>query len=113
MYIGQTVPFRLPIHRAKHFMRHGHEFGAADELEYERMADAFMQSPLLSTMIQCIRTITPFDRLRLDSGTRFYGVEAPSAYLKTFMVKDAFNIAYRGGPAGFIAHKCTELRPRG
>jgi hypothetical protein len=89
---------------------HGREFGAADEYEYERMADRFMSETLVPPTIECVRALMPFDRIRLDPVTRFFGVEGPFFYIKTFMVKDAYNIDYRGGPIPFMEHKRTEVR---
>jgi hypothetical protein len=71
-YIDLTVPFANPYLLQSHFDRHGHEFGATSEQEYEQMADAFMSqapSPDLHDGV-CVnpRGNGMHDRLRLLRG---------------------------------------------
>jgi hypothetical protein len=40
------MPFLNKWERDIHFAKHGHEFGAADAADYERMADVFMSGGL-------------------------------------------------------------------
>ena len=103
------MPFETPKSRAIHFARHGQEFGAKDEYEYERMADTFMSLPLGANVYECTNLSGTFDRIRLDGSTRFFGVSFGILTVRTFHVRDAFSIAHRGGPAGFVAHKCAEV----
>jgi hypothetical protein len=110
MYTGATVPFHRAKQRTLHFLLHGHEFGAADEFEYERMGDAFMSSPWYPGLHECSRTTGTHDRIRLDELTRHYGVAYNVTILRTFHIRDAFSIARWGGPAAFVAHKCAEVR---
>ena len=44
LYSVETVPFESPRKREIHFYRHGNEFGAANEFDYERMAAAISMS---------------------------------------------------------------------
>lgn len=112
IYIGSTVPFRDAKQRALHFRRHGHEFGATDELQYEGMSDAFMTAPMNPILLECVRITEPIDRLRLNVNTRCFGVaESLTTVVKTMHIRDAFGIAHRGGPAGFMAFKQIEVRP--
>ena len=102
------MPFADAYKRASHFQRHGHDLGAATEEEYEKMADAFMAQPMNPDLHQCIRTKRSPDLIRLSASTRHFGV-ALSVTIRTFLVKDAFSIAYRGGPAGFVRHECGRV----
>jgi hypothetical protein len=104
-----TVPFANANQRAIHFARHRHEFGAADEFEYERLADAFMTGPVHIDLYECINPTGTNDRNRLDGSTRHFGVAYGQLVLRTYHIRDAFSIAYRGGPAGFVTHKCSEV----
>jgi pyocin large subunit-like protein len=67
LYIVVTVPFHNARQRAIHFVRHGHEFGAANEFDYESMAEAFMASPMHPNMHEGTRTTGTRDRIRLDA----------------------------------------------
>jgi hypothetical protein len=109
MYIGRTVPFANAYNRSIHFARHGHEFGAADEFEYERLADTFMSGPIHADIHECVNPTGTNDRIRLNAVNRHLGVGYGSLVIRTYHVRDAFSISYRGGPAGFVAHKCAEV----
>jgi hypothetical protein len=109
VYIVETVPFASGKQRKIHFVRHGHEFGAADEYEYERLADAFMSMPLHPDIYECINPTGKNDRNRLEGMTRYFGVAHSVSVLRTFHIRDASSIAYRGGPMGFVLHKCAEV----
>jgi hypothetical protein len=110
MYADLTVPFSDSIQRAKHFLKHGHKFGALDEFDYERLADAFMTAPLHPNLFECNRIVGTFDRIRLDGTTHYYGVAYNVSVVRTFHVKDAAGIAHRGGPLAFVLYKCAEVR---
>jgi hypothetical protein len=103
------VPFADARHRSIHFAKHGREFGAADEYEYERLADAFMSAPWYTGLHEGVR-IVGNDRIRLDEVTRHYGVAFNGTTLRTYHIRDAFSIAHWGGAAAFVAHKCAEVR---
>ena len=57
------MPFLDALQRDIHFAKHGREFGAADAMEYERMADAFMFDPITADIGECTRR-NGRDRLR-------------------------------------------------
>jgi hypothetical protein len=104
-----SVPFANVNSRDKHFLKHGHKLGAASALDYEAMADAFMQGPMNASTHECIQASSR-DRLRLDFHTARFGVGiVQSFYIRTFFPVEAFNLAYRGGPGGYFHHKCTEV----
>jgi hypothetical protein len=103
------VPFATPYKRASHFLSHGHEFGAQDEYDYERMADEFMGRLLHPDLYECIRTTGAGDRVRLEGATGWYGV-AFVLTVRTFHTKTQNQIAVSGGPAGFVTRKCMETK---
>jgi hypothetical protein len=105
----ETVPFLNAIQRAKHFARHQHEFGVADEFEYERLADAFMTAPVHADIHECINPTGTKNRNRLNATNRHFGVAYLPLVIRTYHIRTPFSIAYRGGPAGFVAHKCAEV----
>lgn len=109
MYSVATVPFENAYKRAIHFRLHGHEFGAADEFEYERLAEAFMSGPATADTHECINPTGTNDHNRLDAITRHFGVAYGALTLRTYHIRSAYSIAHRGGPAGFVAHKCAEV----
>jgi len=111
MYSGFTVPFVSALQRAKHFTRHRHEFGVADEFEYERLADAFMTAPIHADIHECTNPTGDHDRNRLDGSTRHFGVAYGTLTIRTYHIRDSFSIAYRGGPAGFVAYQCAKVHP--
>jgi hypothetical protein len=91
-------------------MKHGHWFGALNEFDYERMADAFMSMPKHPNLHECHR-ITGFrDRIRLDAITLYYGVAYNVNIVRTLHIKDAAQIAHHGGAAAYVAFKCAEVR---
>ena len=49
------MPFANAYERAIHFAKHGHEFGASTELDYEHMADMFLNRPMTITTRECLR----------------------------------------------------------
>ncbi len=94
---------------ALHFVKHGHKFGAASELEYERMADAFMSQPLNHDLLQCISLHGARCRNRIQASTLYFGV-ALHLSIRTFHTKDANGVAKKGGPASYVAALCSEVR---
>ena len=109
MYTGSTVPFVNPTQRALHFLGHGHEFGAADEFEYERMADAFMSDPLQGDLLECTNPTGDHDRIRLHAITLHFGVAYNVTIVRTYHIRNALGVARKGGPLGFITAKCAEV----
>jgi len=109
VYSIGNVPFAKAMQRALHFARHGNEFTAVDEFEYERLADAFMSAPAHADMHECVNPTGTNDHNRLDASNRHFGVAYGRLIIRTYHVRDAFSISYWGGPAGFVAHKCAEV----
>ena len=110
VYIETTVPFASAKSRAIHFAKHGFKFGATDEYQYERMADDFMYRPLRAEEHECNRSLPPLDRLRLNEVSLHFGVVDSLEALRTFFPRLPHEIKSRGGPAGFMEHKRTEVR---
>jgi hypothetical protein len=106
------VPFASLYKRQSHFDAHGWKFGATSEEEYERMADEFMSRSPNPDLYDCIRDVMTNDRIRLEGRTRFFGVAYHRLTIRSFYPKDANSIASDGGPAGFVARKCAEVRLR-
>lgn len=104
------MPFASAYKLASHFVAHGHEFGAANEAEYEQMADMFMSQPLHSDLFECIRLTGTNDRIRLDGAIGYYGVAYGILTLRTFHTKSQSQIAAGGGPLGYVSRKCAEIR---
>jgi hypothetical protein len=101
------MPFASPDERAIHFQKHGHEFGAANEVEYEQMADAFMVRAMNITMRECTRPNNT-DRVRLDISNDHFGVAiVQSTTVKTFYIVPFFKIHRRGGKLPFFAYECA------
>ena len=108
-YIVAIVPFHSARQRAIHFQRHGNAFGAANEFDYERMAEAFMAAPIHSDMHECYRTTGTLDRIRLDALTLHFGVAYNVVIIRTYFIRSASEIARSGGPAAFVAAKCAQV----
>jgi hypothetical protein len=112
VYIGQTVPFANPYLLQSHYDRHGHEFGVANEREYEQLADRFMSQPPNADLFDgvCVnpRTSGAIDRVRLHGKTRWYGVAFEVLTVRTFFVQNHREIRDAGGPRAFVDLKCLE-----
>lgn len=101
------MPFANADERAMHFQRHGREFGAGTELEYEQMADAFMISPLTLTMRECIRP-NRTDRVRINIANNHFGVGVvASAVIRTFYVVPLHKVIRRGGIVALFNYECA------
>lgn len=89
------MPFLDKQERDIHFVKHGHEFGAADAEDYERMADAFMFGALEPDARQCIRPLGG-DRLRFGFFTRRLGVACTRPlFIRTFHVVTVISVRSR------------------
>jgi hypothetical protein len=108
LYIVVTVPFHNAMQRAIHFQRHGNSFGASNEFDYERMAEAFMAAPMHANLHECYRTTGTLDRIRLDALTLHFGVAFNVVMIRTYFIRSASEIAKSGGPAAFVASKCAQ-----
>ncbi len=75
------MPFQ-PRELAKHFIKHGTDFGATNSIQYEAFADRFMTSPLHYNLKQCERRNG--DIVRYDVVTEEFGVLAATGILRTY-----------------------------
>jgi pyocin large subunit-like protein len=105
--VSTRVPFANINSRDKHFLRHGHKFGAVDAAHYERMADAFVFGAMNADTHECNRP--NLDVVRMDFVTRHFGVGALPTTVRTFYPIDAFSIAYRGGCPNYFAYQCGRI----
>jgi hypothetical protein len=103
------MPFPNSLQRSIHFHKHGHEFGAADEIHYEHMADAFMFGIMNASTRECVRP-NRRDRLRFDDSNRHFGAACVQpVVLKTFYLVSFLKVMRRGGAGGFFAHECARM----
>lgn len=103
------MPFANPTERALHFARHGADLGAADEYDYERIADAFMFNVLSGDVKECIRP-NALDRLRYRETKRHFGVAVvASNIIRTMYVVKRFKLLRHGGGGGFFAFECGRV----
>src|SRR5260370_29088957 len=97
------------MERELHFTKHGHKFGAFDPLEYERLADDFMYSPLDADTRECIRP-RGIDRVRFGFGTHYEGIASiVPDFVRTFYPVRMATIANHGGEAGYFAFECGRI----
>jgi hypothetical protein len=106
---GPEMPFANQLQRDMHFRKHGHEFGAANEIQYEQFADAFMFGDMNDTTNECSRP-NGRDRLRFDESNRHFG----AACLRPIVLKTFYRVSYlkvmrRGGPLGFFTQECGRI----
>jgi hypothetical protein len=105
------MPFANAHERSIHFAKHGHEFGASTELDYERMADAFMNRPMTMTMRECIRP-NGTRRLRVGLANDHFGAAVvASNTLITYYVLPFHRKHRCGGIVPFFAHECSRNDP--
>jgi len=103
------VPFQNAYERATHFAKHGKDFGAVDEFEYERMADRFLFGQMPAETQQCLRP-NGDDRIRFDFISVDFGVaNVLPEFVRTFYRVKTVKIARHGGPAGFFAYECARV----
>lgn len=105
------MPFANPAERDLHYAKHGHQFGAVDPLEYERLADDFLYGAMAVSTHECIRP-DRIDRVRFDYGTHFEGVACRQPdFIRTFFAVDLRRVRRRGGEAGYFAYECGRVNP--
>ena len=101
------MPFANAQELAMHFERHGHEFGATTEVQYEMMADAFMVAPMTITTRECVRP-NGTHRVRLNVANKHFGVAVVAAgIILTFYIVPLHKIIRRGGIANFFVYECA------
>jgi len=81
-----TRGFVYPADRARHYARHGGDFGATNEMEYEEQADIFLGAPKSITSLESIRGNG--DRVRYDPATEEFGVLAKNGRIKSYFRPD-------------------------
>jgi hypothetical protein len=103
------MPFANAWERDIHYAKHGHEFGAADPAEYERLAERFMFGARAATTRECIRP-RGLDRIRFNFRSYHEAVaRLDPVYLKTFFVVGKKTVARHGGPSGYFAWDCGRV----
>ena|ERR1017187_5335453 len=100
------VPFATVLKRDIHFIKHGHEFGAATATECEQMADAFMFGAINADTHECI-TPSRQRRKRMNFTNVHFGaaIIVPSILL-TFYIPRPDTVLIHGGVANLHAHYC-------
>jgi pyocin large subunit-like protein len=81
-----AVPFEFDGDRIDHYDRHRFDFGYADELEYERAADAMMAEPLSADLHEGVRP--EGDRVRYRISTNEFVVLRADGFLRTYYCPD-------------------------
>jgi hypothetical protein len=102
-----VVPFSTVYKRDSHFQRHGHQFGAANAIEYEQMADSFMFGVMNGTTQERLR---PNGRMknRMDFATIHFGsAEVARPIVATFYIPHPDTIARHGGAIQLFADYCA------
>jgi len=102
------MPFADANQRAIHFAKHGHEFGAADELQYEQMADGFLYGAMTISMRECVRP-SGTHRLRVNIVNNYFGVAVVAcAIIKTYYIVPTHQIVRRKGTViKFFKYECA------
>ena len=86
-----------------HFDRHGHQFGAVTEAQYEAMAIAFITKVLSASPVKCRACLTCAylaygavhecvvhgDIIRFDTRTHEFGVLGVNGYIRTYYKPDS------------------------
>jgi hypothetical protein len=103
------MPFQDTLERDIHFAKHGIEFGAVNAIEYERMADTFMFSPMAIEVHECIRP-TGQDRIRFGFITFRLGVACVTPqFIRTFHIVGLREVRRRRGSTGYFAWQCGRM----
>lgn len=102
------MPFADANLRAIHFLKHGREFGAVDELQYEQMADGFLGGAMTIAMRECVRP-NGTDRLRANIANNHFGVAIVGcAIIRTYYIVPPHQIVGRTGTiAKFFGYECA------
>jgi filamentous hemagglutinin len=78
--------FRTAILRADHFQKHGADFSAATDQEYEQLADTFCGGPTAPSVLQGTRRNG--DRVLYDPLTEEFGVVDSQGCIRTYFKAD-------------------------
>jgi len=79
---GAPGSFPDPVKLLDHYNRHGADFGAPSPAQYERMADAFLNGPVGTGVLQKVRGNG--DIVRYDPATQAFGVVKPGGAIRTY-----------------------------
>jgi len=82
-----TSGFRTRERLENHFDFHGDEFGAADEEDYERMADTFAGGPSAETTLECVRVLDGAV-VRWDRVTQEFAIVSADGFIQTYFKPD-------------------------
>jgi len=104
-----SMPFSNADERDLHYAKHGHNFHAADPLDYERMADLFMFGQMALTTSEGLRT-NGADRVRFNSLHRHFGAaNITPEYVKTFYEVPAHTIKHHGGSRAYFEYELNKV----
>jgi len=78
-----AIKFEDSAARADHFQKHGAEFGASSDIDYEDMARDFLNGPPPQTVLDCTRRSNG-DYIRFDRATDAFAVVRADSVIKTF-----------------------------
>jgi pyocin large subunit-like protein len=79
--------FASQTKRREHFGKHGAEFGATNEVDYERLADAFLTAPKTPEIWECRRP-RENDVIRYNHTTNEFGVLSSVGRIRTYFKPD-------------------------
>jgi pyocin large subunit-like protein len=79
--------FASPSDRADHFEKHGEDFAASSEVQYEQMAIAFLNEPKSMDILEGTRRSNG-DTIRFDRITQAFAVMGADGIVKTFYKPD-------------------------
>ena len=83
---GNGASFADRERLADHYNRHGADFGAKSEAEYQQMADNFLTGPRNSTTLEITRSNG--DVVRYDPASDAFGVVSSNGSIRTYYVPD-------------------------
>ncbi|MBI2156609.1 MAG: hypothetical protein HYV94_03030 [Candidatus Rokubacteria bacterium] len=96
-----TKGFSSQAQLADHYQRHGADFSATDENDYESKADSFLGGPKGSKIREFIRSVSG-DKLRYNVSTHAFGVLRKDGVIKTY-----YKVKVRE-PLKYFKRKCLE-----
>jgi filamentous hemagglutinin len=83
---GAPGGFADPARPLDHYARHGADFGATTAPRYEQMADAFLNGPCGTGVLQKVRANG--DVVRYDPATQAFGVVKTDGTIRTYYKPD-------------------------
>ena len=94
-----------PDERSDHFKKHGKDFNARTEFEYEFKADRFLGAVKKPTMLDCVRQ-RGGDTLRFNPSTDEFGIISPKREIKTYF-KPSPQIHNQGTNLDYFRKRCA------